>query len=71
MSRVFGPKKADHPGIGVECPACHVPFKEGDFTTLVTLGPGDDPEAQERAAQGRPYNAVALEVHAACAGVAG
>ena len=71
MSRVFGPKNAGHPGIGVECPACHVPFKEGDFTTLVTLGSGDDPEAQERAAQGRPYNAVALEVHAACAGVAG
>jgi len=31
--RMFGPKTADHPGIGRECPACHVPFKEGDYTT--------------------------------------
>jgi len=71
MSRVFGPKTADHPSVGRDCPACQKPFKEGDFTTLVAYGPGDDPEAQERAAQGRPYNAVAAEVHAACAGVAG
>lgn len=64
--RKFGPKAADHPGIGVECPACHVAFVEGDYTTLVLLGPGGDPEARERAAQGRAYNAVAVEVHWDC-----
>lgn len=63
----FGPKKASHPSIGELCPACKVPFKEGDYTTLVALGPGDDPEAQERAERNLPYNAVAVEVHYSCA----
>lgn len=63
----FGPKRADHPSVGANCPACNVPFKEGDHTTLVSLGPGDDPESRQKAAAGRPYNAVALEVHWACA----
>lgn len=66
MSRKFGPKPAEHPGIGIECPACHVPFKEGDFTTLVILGPGDDEDARYRRDTGRPYNAVAVEVHWEC-----
>jgi len=64
----FGPKKEDHPSVGELCPACKVAFKEGDYTTLISLGPGDDPEAQERARDGRPYNAVAVEVHYNCAG---
>jgi hypothetical protein len=66
--RRFGPKKADHPSIGEECPACHKPFIADDYTTLIALGPGDDEEAQERAHAGRPYNAVAVEVHWMCAG---
>ena len=65
--RPFGPKSADHPSVGTDCPACHVPFAEGDYTTLVTLGPGSDPEEQQRATEGRPYNAVAVEVHWTCA----
>ena len=64
--RKFGPKSAAHPGIGRECPACHKPFIEGDYTTLVILGPGDDPDAQARRDQGRPYNAIASEVHWDC-----
>ncbi len=67
MHRKMGPKKADHPSVGERCPACNVPFKAGDFTTLVTLGPGADPEVQEKAAAGRPYSAVAAEVHYSCA----
>jgi hypothetical protein len=63
----FGPKGDDHPSVGVECPACHVPFKAGDFTTLVALGPGDSQGERARAREGRPYTAVALEVHVACA----
>lgn len=65
-NRKFGPKPADHPSVGELCPACQKPFVAGDFTTLIALGPGDDPEAQERARQGRPYNAVAVEVHWKC-----
>lgn len=63
----YGPKKADHPSIGEPCPACHRVFKEGDYTTLVPIGPGEDPENQERMRQNKPYNAVALEVHWSCA----
>ena len=66
MSRRFGPKTVDHPSVGEPCPACKVPFAAGDYTALVVLGPGDDAEAQKRRDQGRPYNAVALEVHWAC-----
>lgn len=62
----FGPKDAGHPGIGTECPACHVPFAAGDFTTLVVLGPGADAEARERCRAGRAYDAVAIEVHWSC-----
>jgi len=67
MNRMFGPKHPDHPGVGMECPACKVPFVAGDFTTLVMLGPGADEEARERARNGRVYNAVAVEVHWSCA----
>lgn len=68
MSRRFGPKKADHPSIGEKCPACRQPFVEGDYTTLAILGPGDDDEARRRRDEGRPYNAVASELHYDCAG---
>lgn len=64
--RKYGPKSKDHPSIGESCPACRRPFKEGDYTTIVPVGPGDDEESRERCAQGRPYNAVGIEVHWLC-----
>lgn len=64
--RPFGPKTADHPSIGTECPACHQPFVEGDYTTLVILGPGGDEESRQRRDEGRPYNAIATEIHWDC-----
>lgn len=64
--RKFGPKAPDHPSVGRPCPACHVAFRPGDYTGLVMLGPGGDEEARERARDGRPYNAVAVEVHWSC-----
>lgn len=64
--RRIGPKAADHPSVGGICPACNHPFEVGDTTTLVTLGPADDPEARRAAREGRPYNARALEVHYSC-----
>ena len=68
MTRHFGPKPADHPSVGQPCPACKVPFVEGDFTTLIPLGPGKDPEEQAKAREGRAYCAVAVEVHWDCSG---
>lgn len=65
--RTYGPKPPDHPSIGEKCRACHIPFAAGDMTTLVALGPGANDESQQRAREGRPYTAVALEIHAACA----
>lgn len=47
MLRKFGPKPKDHPSIGKPCPVCHRVFKEGDYTTLIPVGPGDDPEARK------------------------
>ena len=65
--RKFGPKDSSHPSVGELCPACRAPFRAGDFTALVSLGPGDDPEERTKAREGRPYNAVAAEVHWGCA----
>ena len=65
--KAFGPKSESHPSVGKPCPACNELFRAGDYTTLIPLGPGSDPVARERAAIGRAYNAVAVEVHWACA----
>jgi hypothetical protein len=62
--RKFGPRPADAPT--TKCPACHISFKEGDFTTLVALGPGNDEEGQQKCKDNRPYNAVAIEIHWEC-----
>lgn len=70
--RQFGPRPSD---VGaqagddlLECLACGKPFAEGDFTTLVSLGPGADTESRERARAGnRYYNAVCVEVCWDCA----
>ena len=66
-ARKFGPKSPDHPSIGTPCAACEELFAAGDYTTLIPLGPGSGPTNRARAAQGKPYNAVAVEVHWACA----
>jgi hypothetical protein len=65
--RKFNPLTADHPLVGDICPACGKAFEEGDATTLIPLGPGDDAEAQARCRAGRAYNAVAAPIHWACA----
>lgn len=65
--RRFGPKDATHPTVGVKCHACGDTLQAGDFTALVPLGPGADPDERVKARAGRPYNGVAVEVHYACA----
>lgn len=65
--RRLGPKLAGHPSIGTSCTACQKKFVAGDYTTLVNLGPGDDAEGRQRARAGLAHNAVAVEVHWACA----
>lgn len=64
--RKFGPKKADHPSIGDLCPGCKKPFKEGDYTTLIGIGPGADAEEQAKASAGKAYTSVAIEAHWIC-----
>lgn len=63
----MGPKATHHPSVGMECPACGEPFVYEDYTTLIPLGPGDSDESRERAREERWFNAVAIEVHFACA----
>lgn len=65
-ARKFGPRPEDDTS-GRKCPACDKQFTKGDYTTLIALGPGDSEESRKRCREGRPYNAVALEVHWACA----
>lgn len=65
--RRLGPKKSDHPSVGKPCAACQRPLMPGDYTTLVALGPSDDPEQQAKARAGEAYNAIAVEVHWTCA----
>jgi len=60
----FGPLEEDMPK---NCPACDKPIKKGQYATLISLGPGDDKEAQQRCRDGRSYNAIALPVHLECA----
>ena len=62
-----GPKAPGHPTCGTPCLACGHPFRAGDYTRLVALGPGDDEEARDNVRWGLPYNAVAVEVHWSCA----
>lgn len=65
--RVFGPKTETDPSVGKKCPACKKRFRVGDYTALVALGPGASAENRQRAREGRPYNAIAVQVHYACA----
>lgn len=65
--RPFPPKAASHPTVGELCLACGNPLEGGQSTTLIPLGPGDDIESRQKAADGRWYNAVAVEIHYVCA----
>lgn len=66
--RKFPPLTDDHwLVVGDEtCPACKKHFAAGDSTTLVLIGPGDDPETRQRCREGRAYNGVAIPAHWAC-----
>lgn len=64
--RKFGPKVSTHPSIGKECPLCDIQFAEGDYTTLLEIGPTDTENAVKRDT-GRTYNSECYEVHYICA----
>lgn len=67
-NRKFGPKQADHWSVGQICSRCGLPFKAGDYTTLVPIEAGfASPEDVEKAMQGRAYTTEAEEVHYHCA----
>jgi len=63
----MGPIPSDSTLLNLECRACNERFHEGDSIALVALGPGNDSEEQEKARNNRPYNAVAIPIHYACA----
>jgi hypothetical protein len=64
----MGPLAANHPMVDEqECAACKYAFEEGDYVTLVPVGPGADPEARAAAREGRAYAGVAVPVHWSCA----
>jgi len=63
----FGPTAPDHPTVGQECKACNQPIAVGDYTTIIPLGPGEHDDDRRKAREGRPYRAVGVLVHWACA----
>jgi hypothetical protein len=62
----MGPLSADHPAVNKPCPGCRRLILAGAFVTLLTIGPGEDPEERMKARDGRPYNAVAVVAHWEC-----
>lgn len=65
--RQYGPRDASDVSIGQPCFACGVPFAVGDYSTLIPLGPGAREEARTEARLGRPFCAVAIQIHWSCA----
>lgn len=63
----MGPKTKGQLKKGEICAACKKPFKAGQYTTLIALGPGDNPDARRNAREGRSYDAIAVEIHYGCA----
>jgi hypothetical protein len=59
----------NHPFVGRPCIACYAPLTDHDTITLIPLGPGADDGERAKCQAGRGYNAVAIAVHAACAGM--
>jgi len=64
--RKLPPLPADHWALAEWCPACKKVFEAGDITTMVLIGPGDDPEARRLAREGKAYTGVAIVAHWAC-----
>ena len=61
-------KAKDHVSVGDLCPVCGKEFQIGEYTCLIVLGPGDDPEARSRALHFLFYTAHAVEAHVLCTG---
>ena len=56
-----------HWALDEKCPGCLKQFEVGDTTTMILIGPGDDPEKRKRAREGQAYQGVAVVAHWACA----
>jgi len=63
----LGPKEFSHPTIGGTCLLCGETYKVNDYTTILPLGPGGDPESRVLCRAGQPYEGVGVEVHWTCA----
>jgi hypothetical protein len=63
----FGPLAETHPATECVCAACKLQVEEGQYVTMVALGPGADALQRERCREGLEYNAVSVWVHWACA----
>lgn len=62
----YGPKSADHPSVGRQCPACWQPMLPGSMTTLVPIGPGVVVSQRALAREGRPHVRQTVEAHWGC-----
>lgn len=67
--RMFAPLEHGDALCERACPACEAQFRPGERVVLVPIGPGDSATGRAKARAGAWYNAVALAVHAQCAGL--
>jgi hypothetical protein len=52
--------------VGGTCLLCQETFRSNSYTTILSLGPGSDEDAQAECRAGRPYHGIGLVVHWAC-----
>lgn len=63
----IGPKTLGHPTVGGICLLCQDAYRVNDYTTILPLGPGSDPESRTLCKAGQPYEGIGVEVHWMCA----
>jgi hypothetical protein len=69
LVNIAGPLSPDNPAVRDRCPACGHELGTEEHIALLSIGPGRDPERVAAHDRGRWYSAVAILIHASCAGV--
>lgn len=48
------------------CPGCKKDFQEGEYVTIIPIGPGGDPKERKRKRENKPYTSTGVIAHWAC-----
>jgi hypothetical protein len=69
LVNTLGPLDPDHPVVHDPCPACGLELGTQEHIAMLAIGPGRDSERMAAHKRGLWYLAVAILIHASCAGV--